>query len=77
MKGKPNIMRVVANKEMISSSLSILHMIKNHQDEGFITSGFNENELENKKCIYNPDGSREIIDKEVYIDEISIHNETE
>ena len=27
MKGKPNIMRVVANKEMISSSLSILHMI--------------------------------------------------
>ena len=49
MKGKPNIMRVVANKEMISSSLSILHMIKNHQDEGFITSGFNENELENKK----------------------------
>ena len=43
MKGKPNIMRVVANKEMISSSLSILHMIKNYQDEGFIISGFNEN----------------------------------
>lgn len=49
MKGKPNIMRVVANKEMISSSLSILHMIKNYQDEGFIISGFNENELESKK----------------------------
>nr|DAS23013.1 MAG TPA: radical SAM peptide maturase, FibroRumin system [Caudoviricetes sp.] len=34
-------------------------------------------EYENKKCIYNPDGSRELIDKEVYIDEISIHDKTE
>ena len=42
-----------------------------------MNSGQNIQEYENKKCIYNPDGSRELIDKEVYIDEISIHDKTE
>lgn len=49
MKGKPNTIRIISSKDVIYSSLTVLNMIKNYQDDGFIISSFSENELENNK----------------------------
>lgn len=49
MKGKPNIIKILSKKEMISNNLIILHTITNYQNDGYMISGFNVNEFENGK----------------------------
>lgn len=49
MKGKPNTIRIISSKDVIYSSLTVINMIKNYQNDGFIISSFSETKLENNK----------------------------